>query len=87
MNPDLKILGIVINQADGRKPILEQEMEEALRESFGDLVLKVKINKRVRIEESPALQKPITLHDPKGPASAEFKAVVGEALRRIKNGN
>jgi chromosome partitioning protein len=87
MNPDLKVLGIIINQADGRKPILEREMEEALRESFGDLVMKSKINKRVRIEESPAFQKPITQHDPKGPAATEFKAMTAEALRRIRNGN
>ena len=87
MNHDLNILGIIINQCDGRKPIIEREMEEALREKFGDFVMKSKINKRVRIEESPAFQKPITLHDPKGPATIEFKAMVTEVLTRIKNGN
>jgi chromosome partitioning protein len=83
LNPNLKILGILINQADGRKPVLEREMESALREKYGDLVLKTKINKRIRIEESPAVQKPITEYDPKGPAASEFKKVVNEILRRI----
>lgn len=29
-NPNLKVLGIIINQADGRKPLLEKEMEQTL---------------------------------------------------------
>ena len=84
-NSDLKILGIVINQFDGRKPVMEREMEEALRETYGDLVFKAKINKRVKVEESPAFQKSITDYDPKGPASYEFRALVREILRRINN--
>jgi len=82
-NPDLKILGIVINQIDGRKPIMEREMEKSLRETYKDLVLKAKINKRVKIEESPAFQKSIIDYDPKGPAAKEFKTMTNEILRRI----
>ena len=83
-NPDLSVIGIIINQVDGRKPIIEREMEEALRETYGDLVLKARINKRVKVEESPAFQKAITAYDPKGQASYEFNAVVAEIMRRIK---
>lgn len=84
-NPDLKILGIVINQFDGRNLVLEKEMEEALRETYGTLVFKSKINKRVKVEESPAFQKPITDYDPKGRSSKEFKALAEEMLKRIKS--
>ena len=83
-NSKLKILGIVINQVDVRKPVIEREMEEVLRETYGDLVLKSKINKRVKIEESPAFQEPITVYDPKGPSAKEFKTMTNEILRRIK---
>jgi chromosome partitioning protein len=83
-NPQLKILGIVINQVDGRKPVIEREMEEVLRETYGDLVLKSKINKRIKVEESPAFQKPITVYDPRCPAATEFKAMIAEILRRIR---
>jgi chromosome partitioning protein len=82
-NADLKILGIVINQADGRKPIIEREMEKALREAYGELVFKTKINKRVKFEESPAFQQPITQYSPKGPAAKEFKALTAEILQRL----
>ena len=84
-NPGLRVLGIIINQVDGRKPILEREMEEVLRDTYGKLVFKNRINKRVKIEESPAFQQPISDYDPKGPAVCEFKALTNEILRRIKN--
>ena len=84
-NPKLKILGIIINQFDGRKPVMEREMEAILRETYSDLVLKTKINKRVKIEESPAFQQGITAYDPKGPSAQEFKSLAREILRRIKN--
>ena len=83
-NPSLKVLGIIINQVDGRKPIMEREMEEVLRETYGKNVLKTKINKRVKVEECPAFQKPITMYDPKGPSAQEFKSLVREILRRLK---
>jgi chromosome partitioning protein len=82
-NANLKILGIVINQADGRKPIIEREMEQALREAYGELVFKTKINKRVKFEESPAFQQSITQYSPKGPAAKEFEALTAEILQRL----
>jgi chromosome partitioning protein len=82
-NPNLKILGIIINQVDGRNFVMEREMEEALREGYGDLVFKNKIKKRIKIEESPAFQKSITEYNPKGPAAKEFKALTQEIFQRL----
>jgi len=83
-NSKLKVLGIVINQVDGRKPVMEREMEEVLRETYGNLVLKSKINKRVKVEESPAFQQPITVYDPRGPSAKEFRTMTNEIMQRIK---
>jgi len=83
-NPGLKILGIVLNHVDGRRPVIEREMEEALRKSYGRLLLKTRINKRVKVEESPSFQQAITAYDPKGPSAQEFRALTKEILRRIK---
>ena len=69
---------------DGRNPIIEREMEEALRETYGDLVLKAMINKRVKVEESPAFQQPITVYDPRGPSAKEFRIMTNEIMRRMK---
>jgi len=83
-NPDLKLLGIVINQVDGRRPVMEREMEEAMRERYGNLVFKNRINKRVKIEASPAFQQPITSYDPKGLSAKEFRKVADEMIKRLK---
>ena len=84
MNPYLKVLGILINQVDGRGLVMEREMEELLREAYGELVLKSKIVKRVKVEESPAFQKSIGEYDPMGAAANEFKVLVREILQRLK---
>jgi chromosome partitioning protein len=83
--PDLRILGIVINQVDGRSAIIEREMEAALREKYGNLVLKVKINKRIKVVESPTFQKGIVDYDPNGLAANEFRALANEIIKRIRS--
>lgn len=82
-NPYLRVLGIVINQTDGRKIIIEREMEAALRETYGPLVFKNRIQKRVRIEESCSFQQSVSQYAPKSPAADDFKRVVRELKRRI----
>ncbi|MDZ7760126.1 MAG: ParA family protein [Desulfovermiculus sp.] len=84
LNPTLKILGIVINQADGRKPNLERDMEEALREQYGGLVFQTKVNKRVNVAASPAFQQPITAYEPKSPAAKEFRDLAKEVISRSR---
>jgi len=84
VNPDLEILGILINQADGRTLVLEREMEETLRETYDGLVFKTKLHKRTAVEQSPALNKPITEHAPKNPSTGEFNALAAEILARIR---
>lgn len=84
-NPRLKILGIVINQVDGRNLIMEREMENILRETYKGLVFKTRIRKRVSIEESPAFQKSIMEYAPKSSPSVDFKSLTKEILNRIKS--
>jgi len=84
-NPNMKILGIAINQSDGRNPVIERDMEAALREKYGELVLKTKIRKRIKVVESPAFHQSITDYDPKSPAAMEFEDMIKEILKRIKS--
>jgi chromosome partitioning protein len=84
INPNIKVLGIVINQVDGRNLVMEREMGEVLRETYKDLVFKTRINKRVKVEESPVFKKPVTEYHPKGASAKEFKALVQEILHRLK---
>lgn len=84
LNPRLKVLGIILNQCDGRKPIYEQELESALREKYGNLVFKIKLNKRVDFASSPAFHQPIAQYAKKGQSAKEFKAFTNELLKRIR---
>jgi chromosome partitioning protein len=84
-NPKLKIIGIVINQADGRNPLIERDMEAALRENYGKLVLKAKIRKRIKVVESPTFHQSISDYDPKSPAATEFMVLTKEIIKRIKS--
>lgn len=86
LNPSLKILGIVINQSDGRKPIYEKNLEESLREAYGKLVFRTKLNKRVDVATSPAFNKSITEYSPKSLSASEFRAFTREVLKRIREG-
>ena len=82
-NPDLKVLGIVVNQVDGRGIIIEREMETALRKTYGPLVLKNRIHKRVGLEESPSFHKGIVQYEPKSAAAKDFLSVAWEIKKRI----
>lgn len=83
-NPSLKILGIVINQVDGRKLIMEREMENILRDKYGDMVFDATVGKRVCVEESPAFQKSIADYYPNSASAEDFKRLTSELLRRIR---
>ncbi len=84
LNPKLKILGIVLNQCDGRKPIYEKELESALRERYRDLIFKTKLNKRVDFASSPAFHQPIFKYAQNSASAKEFLALLKEILHRIK---
>jgi len=84
-NPRLRTLGIVINHIDGRKLVMEREMVSILRETYGNLVFKTMIRKRVNLEECPAFQKPIAAYAPKSLPARDFSSLTREILRRIKS--
>jgi chromosome partitioning protein len=82
VNSALRMIGIVINQYDGRKTI-HREMLEAVSTRFGDLVLKPTIKLTAKIEEAPAVKKTIFQHDRKSPSAADFMDLAREVLRRL----
>lgn len=84
LNPELGVIGILLNMVDGRRPVMEREIKELLRETYPDLVFESELNKRVRLEESPAFQRAIAEYDPKGKSALEFKAIVSEMIKRMK---
>ena len=83
MNPSLKILGIVINQVEGRKTILQQDIQEELRSTYQALIFNSVIKKRIKIEESSIFQKSIISYYAKLKEGEEFIRLAKEILQRI----
>jgi len=48
MNPELEVLGIVLNLVEGRQTTMAKELEEVVREKYSSIVFATKINKTVK---------------------------------------
>lgn len=81
INKKLKILGIVLNLVETTN--VAQAVEQALRESYSELVFEAKISKRTKLEESPSFQQSIGEYDPKGQPALQFDLFITEFLRRL----
>lgn len=84
LNPTLEILGIVINQIEGRKTVLQQDIQAELRNNYHPFVFNAVIKKRIKIEESPIYRKSITSYHSRGQAGKEFIQLTKELLQKIK---
>ena len=85
MNPDLKVLGIIINHAEGSQTSLGKEIERQLRDFYQDLVFNNKINRTVKIEESPAFRESIMEYMPESKAAEQFELIIDEFLKKYQD--
>lgn len=83
LNPDLKILGIILNLIDTKNVILERNFEERLRQEYGKAVFRAMLYKRVAYEEATTLGEFIEDYDKKT-AKNEFAVFFQEFQNRIK---
>lgn len=84
LNPNLKILGIILNLVEGKNTVMGKELERSIRNVYGKLVFKNKMNKGVKLEESPGFQQAIFEYDPKSKSAIQMKALLKEILERIE---
>ena len=84
LNHGLRVLGIILNLVEGRKTTIGDELEGVLRETYKDLVLKTRISKGVKLEESPAFGQSIMEYDPKGKQTTQFNKLLDEFLNRYE---
>ncbi len=83
VNKNLKVLGVILNLVEGRKTIIGEELEETLRETYGDLVFQSRISKGTKLEESPSFNQSISEYDPEGKPSLQFQNFINEFLGRL----
>ena len=81
LNKRLKLSGIIITLWNGTN--LNRQVEEKLRESFGDIVFKTRIRKNVAIAEAPFSFLPISEYAPRSNGSQDYKSLTNEVIGRM----
>ena len=86
LNPDLKLVGILLTMFDARNN-LSSQVEEEVREHFKGTVFDTVIPRNVRLSEAPSYGKPIILYDIRSRGALSYFNLAKEVIkRRIKNG-
>ena len=83
LNPNLNILGIVVNLWE--RTTLNAEFEDALRGQYKDLVFKQVINKAVKLAESPVFRQSIVEYGPGTKPADQVNALAKEITERLVN--
>jgi chromosome partitioning protein len=85
LNSDLEIYGIVLTMYDKRVK-LTYEVENDVREHFGDTVFQTVIPRNVKLSESPSFGMPIVLYDISSIGAKKYLELAEEFLSRFKGG-
>ena len=78
-NPHLDVEGFLVTMFDGRTR-LHNQVEEQMRELFGDKVLKAVIQRNIRLSEAPSHGKPIVLYDVVCPGTMNYLNLAKEII-------
>ena len=83
INPQLKVLGIALNLVEGRTTILSDDLQEMIRQQYGEKVFQTELVKGVKFEESIMYNQSITEYDPNTKGSKNFHKFTDELLQRL----
>jgi chromosome partitioning protein len=84
INPQLRTLGILVANINPRT-LFEREVEESLRQQYGDLVFETVIPHSIRAKEAMEAQRPYVVYDPAGRHSSladRYRDLATEILER-----
>ena len=77
----VKILGLLLTFVEDRT-LLCRQIQQQMREFFGDLVFDTVIHRTVRLAEAPSAGESILTFSPESKGAAEYQALVEEIIRR-----
>ena len=83
-NPDLELQGIVLTMYDKRNN-LSHQVEQDVRDHFGDKVYYTVIPRNVRVSEAPSYGLPAIVYDMNCSGSQAYLRLAKELLKREKN--
>jgi chromosome partitioning protein len=75
----VKILGILLTLVENNT-LLSRQIQQQMREFFGDLVFDAVINRSVRLAEAPSAGEPVLIYAPESKAAAEYRALADEII-------
>jgi chromosome partitioning protein len=79
-NPDLEINGFILTMVDERTN-LSNQVEQEVRNAFGDLVYSTTIPRNIRIAEAPSFGKPVILYDVNSKGSMAYLKLAKEFMQ------
>jgi chromosome partitioning protein len=75
----VKILGILLTLVENNT-LLSRQIQQQMREFFGDLVFDAVISKSVRLAEAPSAGEPVLIYAPESKPAAEYRALADEII-------
>ena len=82
LNPELRILGILLTMYDGRTK-LSQQVVENVRAHLGDQVFDTVIPRSIRLAEAPSYGQAIFEYAPGSAGAEAYESLAEEVLRRV----
>lgn len=82
-NPDIELLGVLVNMFDGRLNLSIAVLEE-IKRHFANKLFRTPIPRSVKISEAPSHGMPITDYDKNGKGAAAYSAVTLELMKRCE---
>jgi chromosome partitioning protein len=76
---DVKILGLLLTFVEDRV-IFSRQIQQQMREFFGDLVFDTVIHRNVRLAEAPSAGESILTYDAESRGAAEYRALADEII-------
>ena len=83
LNPEVKLLGIVVTMFDTRTN-LAQQVEQNVREHFKDLVFWSVIPRNVKLSEAPSYGQTINRYAPVSSGAGAYKRLAQEVMQRVE---
>lgn len=75
----VRILGILLTFVEN-STLLSREVQQQMREYFGDLVFETIVHKNVRLAEAPSAGEPIVVYASRSRAAQEYRALAQEII-------
>ena len=82
-NPNLELLGIVINKYNPRRTV-EKTYNRILRETFKEKIFKTEFRNNVQYTETATQRLPITLYLPKSEQAQAYRDLAKEVIENVK---